>query len=307
MVAGARLEDAAAMTTETTETTPSAPEPERPRRLERSSEDRVIAGVCGGLGRYLGIDPVVCRLIFIVLIFFGGAGIIAYGAAWLLVPSDKSPDTPDGSRSRARRVLTVLAVIVITVLFAFGGAWAAALGGAKAVAIVVIVGGAVLALGGLLGGVRWLIAPVLAVALAAGLVSAADVDARGGVGERIYRPDSMAQLRPGYKLGVGHMVVDLRFTHLTPGDHLIKLRLAVGQIEVYVPQDACVTTRAHVGMGDTEVFDHTNGGIGIDALDVHTAPARVPHVILDAKVKVGSVRIEPTEDGTYAGNERCSG
>jgi len=203
--------------------------------------------------------------------------------------------------------LIVLAVIAITCVFAAGGAWATALGGAKVVAIVVIVGGMALALGGLMGGLRWLIAPVLAIALASGLVAATDVDARGGVGQRIYRPYSSAQLQHSYKLGVGHMILDLRFAHLTPGDHRVKLRLGVGQIEVYVPQDACVSTRAHVGAGNTEVFDRTNGGFSVDALDVHTAPAGVPHVILDARTQIGSVRIEPTEDGTYSGNRKCSG
>ena len=56
--------------------------------LRRSVTDRKIAGVAGGLGRHLGIDPTVLRVLFVVLCFFGGAGLILYGAAWLLVPED---------------------------------------------------------------------------------------------------------------------------------------------------------------------------------------------------------------------------
>src|SRR5437773_4965922 len=107
MVEGVRLDDPSTMTTETTQT---IPEPEGPRRLTRSSDERVIAGVCAGIGRYFGIDPVVVRLITVVLIFFGGAGVIAYGAAWLLVPSDKAPASARTGRALARRAAIVIGV-----------------------------------------------------------------------------------------------------------------------------------------------------------------------------------------------------
>src|SRR4051794_29502721 len=85
MVESRAFADAVAMTTAATTPTP---EPPVSKRLTRSSSDRVIAGVAGGFGRYFGIDPVVIRLVLIVLSFFGGAGLIVYGAAWLLVPPD---------------------------------------------------------------------------------------------------------------------------------------------------------------------------------------------------------------------------
>ena len=70
-------------------TTASAYDPGgRPRRLERSRRDRWLAGVCGGLGDYLGVDPVIVRLVAIALFFAGGVGVIAYVAAILLVPDD---------------------------------------------------------------------------------------------------------------------------------------------------------------------------------------------------------------------------
>jgi phage shock protein PspC (stress-responsive transcriptional regulator) len=64
-------------------TTPQdpAPEPERPRRLYRSQDERMIAGVAGGLGDYFGIDPVIVRVIAVVLVFAGGAGLLLYAAA----------------------------------------------------------------------------------------------------------------------------------------------------------------------------------------------------------------------------------
>ena len=56
------------------------------KRLYRSRDDRVIAGVCGGLGEHFGIDPVILRLAWIVLAIFGGSGILLYLLAWMLVP-----------------------------------------------------------------------------------------------------------------------------------------------------------------------------------------------------------------------------
>jgi phage shock protein PspC (stress-responsive transcriptional regulator) len=60
-------------------------------RLRRSSTDKHVAGVAGGLGRHLDIDPVILRVLFVVLTFFGGAGLLVYGACWLLVPADDEP------------------------------------------------------------------------------------------------------------------------------------------------------------------------------------------------------------------------
>ncbi len=68
-------------------TTTSAYDPGgKPRRLERSRHDRWLTGVCGGLGDYLGVDPVIVRLVAIALVFVGGVGVVAYVAAFLLVP-----------------------------------------------------------------------------------------------------------------------------------------------------------------------------------------------------------------------------
>src|SRR5437763_15066112 len=66
-------------------TPPAAP---ARRRLERSRTDRVVAGVCGGLGEYFDVDPVIFRIAFVVLAFVGGAGFLLYPAAWLLRPDE---------------------------------------------------------------------------------------------------------------------------------------------------------------------------------------------------------------------------
>lgn len=57
------------------------------KKLYRSTTNRKIAGVCGGLGSYFSIDPTIIRIIFIVLLLPGGLpGIVPYMIFWLLVP-----------------------------------------------------------------------------------------------------------------------------------------------------------------------------------------------------------------------------
>jgi phage shock protein PspC (stress-responsive transcriptional regulator) len=292
------------MTTETT--TAPAPEPSGAKRLTRSSSDRVIAGVCGGIGRYFGIDPVICRVIVIVLVFFGGAGILGYGAAWLLVPRDDAPPEKSDGRRLARRALVAFAVAVAVVCLFFGAAWATAVGSAKVVAIVVVIVGIALVAGGLMGGMRWLIAPALAIALGAGFVTAAGVDAKGGTGEKIYRPVSAADLRPSYRLGVGHLVLDLRQTRLTPGDHRVKLDLGIGGVEVFVPSDVCVSSFAHFGVGGGEVFDRHSGGVDVDFDDAHTAPAGTARLIVDTDIGIGGLHIERGPRVQTTGNQACT-
>jgi phage shock protein C len=57
------------------------------KRLHRSSTNKIIAGVCGGLGKYFEIDPVILRLIAVILVFpTGGAAILVYLIAWMIIP-----------------------------------------------------------------------------------------------------------------------------------------------------------------------------------------------------------------------------
>jgi phage shock protein PspC (stress-responsive transcriptional regulator) len=118
----------------TTSDTPASPqppdsEPPAPRRFERSSSDRIIGGVCGGLGRYFGIDSTLVRIAFIGLALLGGTGLVIYAAALLLVPDDgETPPSPTSTRDRA---IAAAAAIALTIAgfalglfggFGFGGA-----------------------------------------------------------------------------------------------------------------------------------------------------------------------------------------
>src|SRR4029450_13033750 len=109
--------------------TPDPPEPGQPgpaepapaqRTVRRSRGDRVIAGVCGGLGRYLGIDPVVLRVAFIILSLANGVGLIAYVVAWVAIPEERpgarAAPAPEPRRETGRLVLGGSLVVLGLVL-----------------------------------------------------------------------------------------------------------------------------------------------------------------------------------------------
>jgi phage shock protein PspC (stress-responsive transcriptional regulator) len=81
-------------------------------RLRRSVTDRKVAGVAGGLARHLDIDPVILRVAFVVLAFFGGAGLILYGACWLLLPEEGRDSAPLGLDDRNRGIALILVGVV---------------------------------------------------------------------------------------------------------------------------------------------------------------------------------------------------
>jgi phage shock protein PspC (stress-responsive transcriptional regulator) len=94
------------------------------KRLTRSREDRVIGGVCGGLGRYFGIDPVFFRIGAIALAFVGGAGVLLYLAALLLMPTEEGASAVAAGTQGRSRALVIAGVVVLLLV-----AWPFLLGG----------------------------------------------------------------------------------------------------------------------------------------------------------------------------------
>jgi phage shock protein PspC (stress-responsive transcriptional regulator) len=93
------------------------------RQLRRSRDDRMIGGVCGGLGRYVGIDPIIFRIVLAALAIFGGVGLLLYALGWLLIPEDGSDVSelqrlvrghPSPAPVIAAIVVGVLGVITVT-------------------------------------------------------------------------------------------------------------------------------------------------------------------------------------------------
>jgi phage shock protein C len=59
-----------------------------PKRLYRSQTDKIVGGVCAGLGKYFGIDPTIVRLIFVILTLLGASGVLIYLVLWVVVPPE---------------------------------------------------------------------------------------------------------------------------------------------------------------------------------------------------------------------------
>src|SRR3954447_2274126 len=336
--------------------TPPEPAGTPPRRLTRSSSDRVLGGVSGGLGRYFDIDPIIFRIGFVVLTLAGGAGFIGYVAAWLLVPAD----TASGEPPNRNRLLTYAgaAILVVAALISLGhGIFAvgpplvglgliallgvalwratedrggdgaavlrrallgvglivlaglafiavvlgAAAGSGAVIAGIVIALGAGLALTAFTGGARWLAIPALMLAVPLGFVAASGIDANRGTGERDYRPTSVAQLRDGYKLGVGDLRVDLRGVDLPAGRTPLKLDLGVGSVRVFVPDDVCVASKVRVGVGYARILARDNGGFDVDWRHSPQDGSAVKRLVIDGHVGMGALQVvhRPQEIGDH--------
>ncbi len=66
----------------------------RARRLVRKRDDRMIAGVCSGIGDYVGMDANIIRLLVVLLaVLGGGAGVALYIAGWLLIPEEGAAES----------------------------------------------------------------------------------------------------------------------------------------------------------------------------------------------------------------------
>lgn len=84
-------------------------------RLYRSSKDKVIAGVCGGLAQYFSLDPALIRLAFVVFALAGGASVLLYIVLWIAVPiGEGAPGVTFGDRGHE---------MLATVLIAVGALW----------------------------------------------------------------------------------------------------------------------------------------------------------------------------------------
>jgi len=67
--------------------------PSAPRRLERSHTDKLIGGVCGGIAKYLNMDPTLVRILTVLITLFTGVPIILYLVALLVMPEESQPES----------------------------------------------------------------------------------------------------------------------------------------------------------------------------------------------------------------------
>jgi phage shock protein PspC (stress-responsive transcriptional regulator) len=120
------------------------PGPGPQKRLVRTRDDRVIGGVAGGLGRYFNVDPIFFRIGAIALTFVGGAGLLLYLAALLLVPGeDGAAAAVPGTQGRNRGLVIAGVVVLLIVMWPFllgGGFLLAGIG----IPLAILVGAGVL-------------------------------------------------------------------------------------------------------------------------------------------------------------------
>lgn len=268
------------------------------RRLERSSSDRMLAGVCGGLGRYFELNPTVFRVGFVVLTLLGGAGVLVYLAAALVMPGEGR------DRSLAEQVLAerkerpwpliglaIVGVALIVLLSraalrpAAGDGWIFVL----VVGLVVLWVSRSARWGGRL--LRLFLALIVAAlaAFATAVVLAFswfNVSLNDGVGDHVYAPASVAAIAPSYHLGVGSLRIDLSAIRPPAKALQVKAKVGVGELRIVVPDGARVQVSARAKLGDVHVLRLEDSGRNA----IVTTGSRGRYVI-DARVGLGRVDV----------------
>jgi phage shock protein PspC (stress-responsive transcriptional regulator) len=270
-----------------------------PKPLRRSRTDRVLAGVCGGLADFFDLHPAVFRVAFVVLALLGGAGILVYLAAALVMPDEGEEDSVATAVLRPRRGRRWLAIglgalCVVTAatlsevsLWPHGDAWVFLL---AAGALILLLTRYVVAERGagrrlaIVAASLGLVLLILAAVVSAGF----DVQLRRGVGERVYRPATSGELRSSYELGIGRLLLDLRSTALPRGRTRVRARVDLGELQVIVSDDVALRVQADAHVGEVDLLGKASDGEHVEASLAETGP-RV--LVLDAHVGLGSVRV----------------
>jgi hypothetical protein len=206
-----------------------------------------------------------------------------------LTPPPAAPAPHDGGPSVGRMVLGAALVLL-------GLAWLAEVTGVIAVHWQTVLAVAVLGVGvALLALARsrhtdGLIA--LGIVLSVGLLVVGLLPTPtigSGVGDRLHRPTTMAELQERYELGVGNLVLDLRDLELPPGTTAIEVEVGMGELTVRLPSDAGVDVSASAGAGDLEVLGRTSDGFGPTLS--HSEPGGDARLALDLSTGMGSIEV----------------
>jgi phage shock protein PspC (stress-responsive transcriptional regulator) len=257
----------------------------------------MVAGVASGLGRYFDINPSVFRLGFVVLTLLGGAGILVYLAAVLVIPVEGRENSiaaqvlAERSERPAPLIGLGLAGVALAVLLSRGDLWPAA--GAGWV-LILIAGLTILwasrdsRRGRRIFVLLASLASLLAIAVVTALVVAFawfNVSLSDGVGDRTYQPATAAAVQPSYEVGIGNLRVDL--SHVSPNTPVkVKAKVGIGELKVVVPATAAVTVNARAKVGDVYVLrSHDDGH---DAA-VHTGTGG--GLVIDATVGAGRIDV----------------
>ncbi len=277
-----------------------------PRKLLRSREDRVIGGVCGGLGRYFNVDPILFRIGMVVLAFLGGAGLLLYLAGLLLVPSEPAVPGAEPAPVSGRSVPVVIGVVVLLVV-----AWPFLLGGGV-IAAAVLVPLSALAITGVL--VWWLVSGegpsgepreiALRAALGVGILILSFAIALGGAiaaaagGSTVV---AIALILAGLAIVAGAFVRPVRWLILPA----VLLGLSSGSVAAAdISLEGGVGERNYRPASMSDLHDRYELGVGeldIDLRDLKLPPGDTP---LEIDLGVGDVRLAVPTDVCVATDAR---
>lgn len=157
----------------------------------------------------------------------------------------------------------------------------------------VVLVGVLLLLAAPFGGARALVPLGLALAAVAGVAAAADLELEGGVGERTYRPTTLAQVDEPFELSAGRLELDLRDLPLAPGGTPVEVQLGFGELVVRVPDDAPVRVQARAAGGDLNVLGRDQNGLDVetDVEERGRGAATSARLDLDAQVGFGEITV----------------
>jgi len=269
------------------------------RRLERSRDERMVAGVAGGLARYFDLHPMFFRVGFVVLTLLGGSGILIYLLAALVMPNEGDQDSIAAERLKRHRdrpaALAGLAIIgvVIIALLSHARLWD---GGA--VWLLLLLGAALVFWAergrrSILIVIASFTALITVLLVATALVFAyLDVHVTQGIGERSYSPTTTGSLQRDYTLGIGSLKLDLSDLRLRPGQTRVKARVGLGELKVTVPRDAQVKVDGVTRYGNVDVLGrHDEGRDATITVDSRNGePART--LVLDLHVAAGDLQVD---------------
>ncbi len=252
-----------------------------PRRLTRSSSDRWIAGVAGGIADYLNVDPVLVRLAFVLLaIASGGVAIVFYLVAMVVVPEDAAGETASRPRAAAGG-----GIVFGLILVGVGSVWLlSALDVAMPrwdillSAALIVVGAGLVATAGR-AGTGGLIALGLALTIILSGVSTVRLPIDNAFGDTTQRPTSMASLQREYSNALGSFTLDLSRLEVPEGVTRIRVANSFGEARVRLPAGVGVRVQASTLFGEARVLGETFGGVGTNQAketpDFATAARRI--------------------------------
>ena len=276
----------------------------------------MVAGVAGGLARYFDIHPAVFRVGFVVLTLLGGAGILIYAVAALVMPDEGKRDSVATAALRNRRdrpwplIGLGLLAVAVAILLSRATLWF----DADAWWLFLIAGGLILwitrhpaepsadakqlaaedsrRVRRLFRRLGIAVAALLALVIVAAAIFVAsfDVDLGSGIGDRNYIVTSTEQLHDEYHLAIGSLDLDLSRVELPAGETHVDVRVDVGDMDVLVPADVALRIHGKAEVGEVDLPNGIRGdGRNVESELIETGE-RV--LVLDASVGAGAVRVE---------------